>query len=529
MSSVMQSTMGQSRAWCVGRKVCRYTAKLLERQKRLSSSATSHSVLPSPRYNLKHLEANSDLYIRSCNLRRLEGVAAKIPEIIECYKGANKLRSSLTDIYTRRKILQLSFSKATTDQRKKLIVDLQEIKKYASNVEEEIVNLETTIAKFMDLVPNILPDNCPTNEEFVVKYLNPSFQHEPSRTANSLLPDYKGVESPKDHVDIGTELGLIDLATASKVSGHAFYYLLGDAVSLELALIQYALSVARRYGFVMAMPPSVVRREFAEACGFRPRDTNGEQQIYNITIADVEGTQPTQLAKASERLCLTGTAEIPLAGYASGEILSSDLCPLKLVGVSRSYRAEAGSRGRDTRGIYRVHEFTKVELFAWTPETDISEESESIYYTKSGAKIPTSVELLENLRELQEEIIGGLGLHARVLDMPASDLGASAFKKYDIEVWMPGRGTWGEVTSASNCTDYQSRRLNTRVKIENQNSIVFAHTLNGTAMAVPRVIVAILENFYDPIRKAVKIPKVLRKFMDDKEWIEIGNNNCKLI
>lgn len=173
--------------------------------------------------------------------------------------------------------------------------------------------------------------------------------------------------------------------------------------------------------------------------------------------------------------------------------------PKKLVGLSRCYRAEAGASGKDTKGLYRVHEFTKLELFCWSKP----EESEK---------------LLESLKDFQIDIITSLGLTAKVLNMPANDLGASAYKKYDIEAWMPGRGTFGEVTSTSNCLDFQSRRMDTKFKRQVNEKLEYVHTLNGTAMAVPRILLALVENFYDPKTQMIVIPECLRPHMQNKEY-----------
>ncbi|KAK9321410.1 hypothetical protein V1517DRAFT_326521 [Lipomyces orientalis] len=500
----MQAPMPRS-AQCAQQLRSRYRHMTSSSRLRNISSQRQPSALAVPHYNIKHLVANQDLYVTSCNVRRLPHVADTIPLIAELYATANALRRDRTAVYTQRKTLQTELRAAK--DKISILEQLGKLKDAGNVVDVQIEDLEGKIREYMDQVPNLIPDNCPREEEVVVKYLclPPSDPAEVKRTDDEFVQalDYQD-KTVLDHVDIGVQLGIIDLTTASKISGHAFYYLLGDGAVLEQALVQYALEKARRRGFKMMIPPSIVRREFAHACGFRPRDTNGEQQIYNITVA---GADPDSGDEG--RLCLTGTAEIPLAAWATDRSFDISECPVKMVGVSRSYRAEAGSRGRDTKGIYRVHEFTKVELFAWVPAPN----------EDAPKGTPTSDHMLEELRELQEDIISGLGLHARVLDMPGSDLGASAYRKYDIEVWMPGRQNWGEVTSASNCTDYQSRRLHTRVKVE-AKSLAYAHTLNGTAMAVPRVIVAILENYYDHERKAVWIPKPLRKYFDGRAWIE---------
>ena len=197
---------------------------------------------------------------------------------------------------------------------------------------------------------------------------------------------------------------------------------------------------------------------------------------------------------------LVATAEITLAALGFNQIMELPQGDVqKYVGLSRSYRAEAGARGKDTRGLYRVHEFSKVELFCWCNPTK-------------------GDEVLESLKEFQIDIIQSLGLYGKVLNMPANDLGNSAYKKYDIEVWMPGRGSFGEVSSASNCRDFQSRRLNSRFK-NKDGSLKYLYTLNGTAMAVPRVVIAIVENFYDQKTDMIKIPRPLVPYMNGKEYI----------
>ncbi|KAJ9149259.1 hypothetical protein NKR23_g4468, partial [Pleurostoma richardsiae] len=209
-------------------------------------------------------------------------------------------------------------------------------------------------------------------------------------------------------------------------------------------------------------------------------------------------------------LCLAGTAEIPLAALKADATIDEGELPLRRVGVSRSYRAEAGARGADTKGLYRVHEFTKVELFAWTAPDE-------------GA----ADELFDEVVDMQTEILQSLGLHCRVLEMPTADLGASAYRKVDIEAFFPSRrdrgGGWGEVTSASICTDYQSRRLATRARVGGR--LAYPWTLNGTAVAVPRVLAAILENGWDESEMTVRIPEVLRPWMDGREKIGLKHPN----
>lgn len=338
-------------------------------------------------------------------------------------------------------------------------------------------------------------------------------------------------------------------------------FLKNEAVMLEQALIQYSLEVAMKRGWTLVTPPSIVYTHIAAACGFQPRDQHGEQQIYVLQQAEKDRRKP--------ELCLAGTAEIPLAGMKANTTMNQDELPLKLVGVSRCYRAEAGARGVDTKGLYRVHEFTKVEMFAWT--SPVPEDSSSLSSTISSA---SSEAIFNEMVEIQSEILTSLDLSCRILEMPSTDLGASATRKRDIEAYFPSRhrrrhrrfhqpgidqdqshgnvdadgnshsndgdeSGWGEVTSASICSDYQTRRLATRVRLASSPSsssssssltpanhhghghgqLTYPHTVNGTALAVPRVLAALLENGWDPNERAVRIPHVLRPWMRGLDMI----------
>ena len=315
--------------------------------------------------------------------------------------------------------------------------------------------------------------------------------------------------SNKSHVDIGQELGILDFSGSAQTSGWGWYFLVGDGAMLEQALVQYALGVVRRKGWKVVAPPSLVYSHIASACGFQPRDQNGEQQVYAIEQSEKD--------KAKPQLSLAGTAEIPLAGMKANQTFEESELPLKTVGVSRCYRAEAGARGADTKGLYRVHEFTKVEMFAWTVPDNMGED----HFTASTA--PISETVFDEMLSVQKEILEALGLPCRILEMPTTDLGASATRKIDIEAYFPSRQDidegWGEVTSTSMCTDYQSRRLQTRVRVKG-GKLEYPYTVNGTALAVPRVLAAILENHYDEQERTVTIPEVLRPFMGGQEKIQ---------
>ena len=293
---------------------------------------------------------------------------------------------------------------------------------------------------------------------------------------------------PKDHVAIVEALDLADFEAGASVAGQKFYFLKNEGALLELALVQFAMSKLVREGFTPVVTPDVARVEVLEGIGFQPRDPNPDvRQVYSIADTD---------------LCLVATAEITLGGMHRDQILDAANLPILYAGLSHCFRTEAGAPGRDTRGLYRVHQFTKVEMFAFCAP----EQSEEIH--------------LRILR-IEEEIFQALGLPYHVIDTCTGDLGGPAYRKYDLEAWMPGRGEggeFGEVTSTSNCTDFQSRRLNVRYKAAGQKGTRFVHTLNGTAVACTRALVAILEN-YQQEDGSVVVPEVLRP-MVGKDKIE---------
>ncbi|KAJ7040388.1 hypothetical protein C8F04DRAFT_1178124 [Mycena alexandri] len=364
----------------------------------------------------------------------------------------------------------------------------------ALKIKEEIARLEPTLASVEDhllslalAIPNDTHPSSPLGPESAAV------------TLHTHGPEPIPASPERDHVTIARKFGLLDLESAATVTGSSWYYLLNEAALLEMALTNYALSVAVRHGFTPVTTPDVVKSEIASRCGFNPRDNSDPpvSQVYEIH------------SKSSE-LILSATSEIPLAGMFANKIFPENTLPLKVVGVGRAFRAEAGARGRDTHGLYRVHQFTKVELFAVTRQGE-------------------SEKMMEDMKVVQTAILDGLGLPFKVLDMPTEELGASAYRKYDMEAWMPGRGAWGEVSSLSNCTDYQSRRLHIRYKDNSPTSTAptaFAHTLNGTAAAIPRLIIALLENGakFDEQGEVVGIalPETLRPF-----WV--GGNERTIV
>ena len=277
---------------------------------------------------------------------------------------------------------------------------------------------------------------------------------------------------PRDHLDLGLALGLIDMERAAKVSGSRFAYLTGDLVMLQFALVRYALDVIQSKGFRPVIPPVLVREEAMYGTGFFPTD---RAQVYETVDGD----------------CLVGTSEVPLAAMHMEEFLDEAAFPIRYAGYSTCFRREAGAAGRDTRGILRVHQFDKVEMFSFcTPE-----QSEAEHLVILSA---------------EETILQGLGIPYQVVNIAAGDLGAPAAQKFDCEAWLPGQERYRELTSCSNCTDYQARRLNTRFRTEKGPR--FVHTLNGTGVAVGRTLIAIMEN-YQQADGSIAVPEVLRPLL----------------
>lgn len=280
---------------------------------------------------------------------------------------------------------------------------------------------------------------------------------------------------PKDHLQLGTELRILDFETGAKVSGSQFYYLYGDGALLELALVQYAMETLAQEGFLPVITPDLAKARYYLGTGYAPR--GDEAQTYTIEEED---------------LGLIATAEVTLAGKHADEVIGESKLPLKYVGYSHCFRKEAGAYGKYSKGMYRVHQFTKVEMFIYCSPSD-------------------SDKMHDYLLEMEEKIYQGLGLPYRVLKQCTGDLGAMAARKYDIEAWMPGRNDYGEVTSTSNCTDYQARNLNIKHRTKDGRN-EYIHMLNGTAIATSRTPIAILEN-YQQKDGSVVIPEVLRKWM----------------
>jgi seryl-tRNA synthetase len=462
------------------------------------------SFAPKPVLDLKHIRQNPGLYEQNCVDRNYAAFSNNGWRILELHQHLLAEQSKAVEFRRRGNALSKLLGGGAQDAHSK-----DEARKEAKGLKESlaaIARLEKETQGEMERLamelPNLSSLQTPVGGEAkTIGYVN-----------GEAKPEEK-TGGGKSHVEIGKELDLLDFQASATTSGWGWYFLKNEGALLEQALIQYALSVAMARGWKVMTPPSLVYSHIASACGFMPRDQNGETQVYNIAQPETDGDDKPSLV-------LAGTAEIPFAGSKANTTLAESDLPLKVIGPSRCYRAEAGARGVDTKGLYRVHEFTKVEMFAWTKPPPTAESSDRFGTEEDdeAAYAPSQSEAtFQEMLSIQTEILTALGLHARILEMPSTDLGASATRKIDIEVFFPSRTGidegYGEVTSASICTDYQSRRLGTRFKGNGEQSLRWPHTVNGTAMAVPRILAAVLENGWVEGEKAVVVPEVLRKWM----------------
>ncbi len=369
-------------------------------------------------------------------------------------------RNELTELIKKGDKSQVSAATDLKDSIKKLELDLETKEKEFTEVFNQVPNLPS------DLAP--IGKNDKDNAE-VRKWGNPR----------------KFEFKPKDHVELGRSLGILDFETGAKVTGSQFYYLYGDGVLLEMALTNYVMDLLSKEGFLPVITPDLAKSRYYLGTGYAPK--GNEAQTYTI-----EG----------EDLGLIATAEVTLAGKHADEIIPESALPIRYIGYSHCFRQEAGAYGKYSKGLYRVHQFTKTEMFIYcTPE-----ESEKMH---------------QLILSMEEKIYQNLGLPYRVLEMCTGDLGAMAARKFDVEVWMPEREDYGEVTSTSNCTDYQARNLNIKFKRKDGKK-EYVHMLNGTAVVMTRVPLAILEN-YQQEDGSVTVPEVLRKWMG-KDIITRSNN-----
>ncbi|OGL66904.1 serine--tRNA ligase [Candidatus Uhrbacteria bacterium RIFCSPHIGHO2_01_FULL_63_20] len=352
---------------------------------------------------------------------------------------------------------------ASASDRPGLVAEGKEVKEKAKALEAELSRIEAELERELRMYPNLLRDDVPEGK---------------SEEDNKELRTYGNIPAfdfePKDHLTLGTALGMIDVERGAKVSGARFAYFTGDAVTLELSLIQYALSVLLKEGFVPVAPPHLISTRAMASMGYL--DHGGEEEVYHLKNDD---------------LVLIGTSEQAIGPMLMDETLDAKSLPLRYVGISPCYRREAGSYGKDVKGIIRMHQFDKVEMFSFTKPEDSDAEHAL-------------------LLSIEEKLMQGLGLPHRVLQLCSGDIGAPSARTYDIETWFPSQGRYRETHSTSNTTDFQTRRLNVRYKDGRTKGL--AHALNGTAFAIGRTIAAILENNQQK-DGSVLVPEVLRPWM----------------
>jgi seryl-tRNA synthetase len=418
--------------------------------------------------DLKFIRENAKAVQENCRNR---GVEADVGLVVELADRRSALIQEVNELKQEQNRIAKSIGQERDPTaREKLIVGSREMKQEIPAKETELHEIEERLRDEQLKIPNMTHPDSPIGRD-------DSENVEIRRSGT--IPDFSF--EPKDHVELGESLGIIDFEAGAKTTGSKFYFLRGDAVLLELGLIRYALELLAGYGYEPTITPDLARDEALVGTGFIPRGP--ETQIYSVEDDD---------------LSLIATAEIPLAGQLTDEIVEEGRLPLRYAGLSHCFRTEAGSHGRASRGLYRVHQFTKVEMFAFTTPED----SESVH---------------EEMVEIEERIFQGLGLPYRVVDICTGDLGGAAYRKYDLEAWMPGRDDFGEVTSTSNTTDYQARRLRIRYRKEGGRPQLL-HTLNGTALAMSRALIALLE-VYQQEDGTVKLPEALVPYVG-KERIE---------
>ena len=384
----------------------------------------------------------------------------------------NDLETLKLNISRRNLNVDIDFLINLNEERKKLRFEAEQKRSEQKEIGKEIAtaddkskeNLLSQASNISNEVKSLFEKVDQKDEEFfnnwvkipnIISETSPDGKSDSDNLEIKKIGNIKEMKNPRDHLEIASKLNLIDVEKASEVSGSRFAYLFGDLVKIEFNLVSWALNKLSDKGFTPTVPPVLVRENALYGTGFFPDDA---EQVYEIPNDD---------------LFLVGTSEVPLAALHTNEILNIKNLPLRYAGFSTCFRREAGTYGKDTTGIFRVHQFDKVEMFSFCDPVKSKEEHEFIL-------------------SVEEELLQALEIPYRVVDVCAGDLGASAAKKFDIEAWIPSQNTYREVTSCSNTTDYQARRLNIRAKDEGTTSVL--HTLNGTAIAVGRILIALIEN-----------------------------------
>ena len=382
-----------------------------------------------------------------------------VSHLISLNEERKSLRFNAEQKRSQQKELGKQIANADNSEKEKLLDKASELSNDVKLLFEQVDKKDEEFLNLWIKIPNLIsstsPDGKSENDNLEIKKVG----------------NVKEISNPKDHLEIASKLNLIDVEKASEVSGSRFAYLFGDLVKIEFNLVSWALNKLSDKGFTPTVPPVLVRENALYGTGFFPDDA---EQVYEIPNDD---------------LYLVGTSEVPLAALHTNEIIDLEELPIRYAGFSTCFRREAGTYGKDTTGIFRVHQFDKVEMFSFCNPEKSEEEHEFIL-------------------SVEEELLQSLEIPYRVVDVCAGDLGASAAKKYDIEAWIPSQNTYREVTSCSNTTDYQARRLNIRAKKEGNTSVL--HTLNGTAIAVGRILIALIENNQNEDSSVVfSVPKLI--------------------
>jgi len=415
----------------------------------------------------KYIVDNADQVIENCQRR---GVPEDVAQLIELETKRRDLLQQVQELNRQANEVSKSIGKAQDDaEREARKEEGRQLRQQKDSCQEQHDAMETQIQSLQVMIPNMSHPEAPVGADDKANLELRRGEHAPREFDFTVL----------DHVDLAEKLDLIDFESGARVAGQGFYFLKNDAVLLDLAMQQFAVRHLVDAGFTPVVTPDLAYSEILQGTGYIPRGP--ETQIYSIE---------------NSNLNLVATAEITLGGMLAGQVLESEQLPVHYCGVSHCFRTEAGAAGRASRGLYRVHQFTKVEMFAFTsPEA--------------------SDQTLLRFCELECELFDQLQLPYRVVDTATGDLGGPAYRKFDLEAWMPGRGDkgeWGEVTSTSNCTDYQARRLNIRYKTRGEKGTNFVHTLNGTAIATSRALIAIMEN-NQQADGTIVVPEVLRPWV----------------
>lgn len=382
-----------------------------------------------------------------------------IDEVLAADDARRKLLTQVEELRTRQNVASKEIGKSSPDDRPAKIAAAGALKEELTALEPQLTDAEAQVRELALQVPNPADASAPDGGEDEGEVVR-------------VVGDPPAQPPPLDHATFAEQLGFVDSERGAEASGSRFAYLQGGAVLIELALVQWVMGRLVEEGFTPVVPPVLVREHVMEEAGFFPTDRN---QVYELP---------------DDELFLVGTSEVPLAALNRNELLPADALPIRYAGFSTNFRREAGTYGKDTRGIFRVHQFDKVEMYSITAADRSWEEHERIL-------------------AIEESLIGALGLPYRVTNIAAADLGAPAAKKYDIEVWLPSEGRYRELTSCSNYLDFSARRLKTRVRGESGTELV--HTLNGTACAVSRTLVFLFEH-YQQADGSFAVPEVLQPF-----------------